>query len=231
MRCSPHASSPMPLSLFLDTHLARRLGARVPGALLRGPKRDADGARLLYITLDDGPDADGTPRLLAALDACGAHATAFLSADRAEALPGLARAWAEGGHRVGNHGGAHRSAWAVPPGTAVREMERGEGVLEALLETPVRDARPPYGRVTPGLVRWAQTGGRRLVLWDVMPGDYLPHTPADVLAERLVRLARPGSVAVLHDGPPAARAAEALRLALPRLAAAGWRFPALPPAP
>ncbi|HEX8300003.1 MAG TPA: hypothetical protein VF594_12645, partial [Rubricoccaceae bacterium] len=94
-----------------------------------------------------------------------------------------------------------------------------------------------YGRVTPGLVRWVHggraasaTAPRRLVLWDAMPGDYLPSAGAAVLAERLVRAARPGGIVVLHDGPPAARAAAALRLALPRLAAAGWRFPALPPA-
>ena len=43
-------------------------------------------------------------------------------------------------------------------------------------------------------------------------------------------LARPGSIVALHDGPPAARAAAALDRALPMLAAAGWRFAALPPA-
>ena len=223
-----------------DTVGVRLAGPLVPGAVLRGPHRDAGGHPLLYLTLDDGPDADGTPRLLGALAACDARAVAFLSADRALALPDLARLWTAGGHRAGNHGGAHRSAWAVPPGEAVREMARGERVLESVLGEAVRDVRPPYGRVTPGLVRWvraasgAEAGAeapRRLVLWDAMPGDYLPSAGAAVLAERIVRSARPGGIVVLHDGPAAARAAAALRLALPRLAAAGWRFPALPPAP
>lgn len=211
-----------------DTYGARLLGPLVPGALLRGPGHDADGRPLLYLTLDDGPDADGTPRLLDALDACNAHALAFLSADRASAHPALARRWISGGHRAGNHGGAHRSAWRMPPGAAVREMARAERVLEDVLGRAVLDVRPPYGRVTPGIARWARSGARRLVLWDLMPGDYLPSTTPAVLAERLVRAARPGGIAVLHDGVPAARAAAALRLALPRLAAAGWRFPALP---
>ncbi|HEX9951310.1 MAG TPA: polysaccharide deacetylase family protein [Rubricoccaceae bacterium] len=223
-----------------DTVGVRLAGPFVPGAVLRGPHRDAAGRPLLYVTLDDGPNADGTPRLLDALAACDAHAVAFLSADRAAAFPDLARQWATGGHRAGNHGGAHRSAWAVPRGEAVREMARGERVLESVLGEAVRDVRPPYGRVTPGLVRWVREFGadaagteapRRLVLWDTMPGDYLPSAGPAVLAERLVRAARPGGIVVLHDGAPAARAAAALRLALPRLAAAGWRFPALPPAP
>ncbi len=216
------------IAFWRDTHGVRLVGPLVPGAVLRGPPRDADGHPLLYITIDDGPDAHGTPLLLEALATCDAHALAFLSADRAAALPGLARRWTAGGHRAGNHGGAHRSAWAMPPGAAVRELARAEARIEQTLGGPVRDVRPPYGRVTPGTVRWAR-GGRRLILWDLMPGDYLPSVPATVLAERLVRAARPGSVAVLHDGAPAGRAAEALRIALPRLAAAGWRFPVLPP--
>ena len=217
------------LSLLRDTHAARALARLVPGAVTRGPRRDAEGRPLLYVTIDDGPDAEGTPRLLDTLGASGAHAVAFLSADRALALPHLARAWTAGGHRAGNHGGAHRSAWREAPGWAAREMDRAERALTAVTGADVRDVRPPYGRVTPGLVRWARRG-RRVVLWDALPGDYLPHVSPDALARRIVRLARPGGVVVLHDGPPAARAAEALRLALPRLAAAGWRFPALPAA-
>ena len=219
-----------PLALLRDTHGVRLVGPLVPGALLRGPRRDADGRPLLYITVDDGPDPNGTPRLLDALAACGALALAFLSAEPAAACPALARAWTAGGHLAGNHGGPHRSAWAMRPGAAVRALSRAEAVLEQTLGQAVRDVRPPYGRVTPGMVRWLRADGRRLVLWDVMPGDYLPSVSAPRLAGRIVRLARPGSVVVLHDGAPAGRSAEALRLALPRLAAAGWRFPALPPA-
>ena len=213
-----------------DTYGVRGVGPLVPGALLRGPRHDAGGHPLLYVTLDDGPDPGGTPILLAALAALDANAVAFLSADRAAAHPDLARRWAADGHRVGNHGGAHRSAWAMPPGASVAELTRGEAGLEQTIGMPVRDVRPPYGRISPGMVRWARARARRLVLWDVMPGDYLPEVPAAVLAERLVRAARPGSIAVLHDGAPAVRAATALHLALPRLADAGWRFPALPPA-
>ena len=230
------------LGFLRDTQGVRLVGPLVPGALLRGPRRDADGRPLLYVTLDDGPDADGTPRLLAALAATGAHALAFLSADRAAARPDLARAWTQDGHRAGNHGGAHRSAWALPPGAAVTEMARAERVLAETLGCGVPDVRPPYGRVTPGLVRWIRAGTpdggpphrggakRRLVLWDLMPGDYVPSASPETLAARIVRYARPGSVLVLHDGAPAARAAAALCLALPHLADAGWRFPVLPPA-
>ena len=202
----------------------------MPGAVVRGPERGAGGAPCLYLTVDDGPDPEGTPRWLATLARHDARAVFFLSAGRAERWPDAVRQIAAAGHRVGSHGGAHVSAWRTRPGRTRDAFDHAERVLEGLTGAPVRDVRPPYGRVTPGLVRWAARGGRRLVLWDLMPGDFVPaHAPGD-LAREVVALARPGSVVALHDGPAAARATAALDLALPRLAAAGWRFPALPPA-
>ena len=218
----------MAVQRWRDTILARTLGARVPGAVTRGPGHDADRRPLLYLTVDDGPDADGTPRWIDALDRHDAHAVGFFSADRAAAHRPLVRQWVAAGHRVGNHGERHESAWTTRPRAMRASMTRAERVLTEIAREPVRDVRPPYGRVTPGLVRWCRNG-RRLVLWDTMPGDYLAARAPEALAADLVRDARPGSVVVLHDGPPAARAVAALDLALPRLAAAGWRFPALPP--
>ena len=218
----------MTIQRLRDTLLPRVVGPLVPGAVVRGPTHDAEGRPLLYLTIDDGPDTDGTPRWLDALDGHDARAVFFLSAPEAEARPDLVRQMLAAGHRVGSHGDTHVSVWRTRPSAVRTGFDRAEQVLEIIVEGPVQDVRPPYGRVTPGLVRWAHSGGRRLVLWDVMPGDFVPGRSADALAREVVTCARPGSVVVLHDGPPAARAVAALDLALPRLAAAGWRFPALP---
>lgn len=215
--------------MLRDTFLPRALARVWPGALWRGPQRDAEGRPLLYLTVDDGPDPAGTPQWLDVLDRHDARALVFLSGPAVAAHPALARAVRAVGHRVGTHGGPHVSAWRTPPGRFLDGVDRAARELEAVLGERVADVRPPYGRVTPGLVRWARTTGRRVVLWDLLPGDYLPSVAPAELADRLVRWARPGSVAVLHDGAAAARATAALDAALPRLAAAGWRFPALPP--
>ena len=198
---------------------------------MRGPERGAGRRPRLYLTVDDGPDPEGTPRWLAALERHRARAVFFVSADRAQRWPELVGQIVAAGHRVGSHGGPHVSAWRTPPGRTLAAFDAAERVLDELAGAPVRDVRPPYGRVTPGLVRWAAAGGRRLVLWDVMPGDFLARRTPERLARETVALVRPGSVVALHDGPPAARATAALDLALPRLAAAGWRFAALPPEP
>ena len=208
------------------------LGPAVPGAVTRGPRRDRAGRPHLYLTVDDGPDPEGTPRWLDALARHGALAVFFLSGPNAARHPALVRRVVEAGHRVGNHGWDHVSAWRSRPAPVRAGLERAERLLEDLTGGAVRDVRPPYGRVTPGLVRWCRVGrgARRLVLWDLLPGDYLASRPAAALAAETVALARPGGVAVFHDGAPAGRAVAALDRALPALARAGWRFPALPPA-
>ena len=221
---------PLTVQRARDSLLPRALAPLVPGAVARGPRADRAGRPLLYLTVDDGPDPKGTPRWLDGLARHDAHAVFFLSGPRAERHPALVRRIVDAGHRVGNHGWAHVSAWRARPSSVRAGMERAERVLEDLAGGAVRDVRPPYGRVTPDLVRWCRAG-RRLVLWDLMPGDYLAGRSAEALAAETVALARAGSVAVLHDGAPAGRAVAALDLAAPRLARAGWRFPALPPRP
>ncbi|WP_412068298.1 polysaccharide deacetylase family protein [Rubrivirga sp. IMCC43871] len=206
-----------------DSVAPRVLGPLI-GGMVRGPDR-VGGHPALYLTVDDGPDSEGTPRWLNTLARHDARAVFFLSAPNAEAHPDLVAAILDAGHRIGNHGDAHLSAWRAPR-AVVEGLARAERVLEELTSGPVRDVRPPYGRVTPGALRWAQT--RRLVLWDTMPGDFLPSRSPERLATELLTLARPGSIVVFHDGSPTPRATAALDLALPRLAAAGWRFPALP---
>ena len=213
-----------------DSLLPRLLGPLVPGAVVRGPRRDRAGRPLLYVTVDDGPDPEGTPRWLDALARHGARAVFFLSAPNAARHPALVRRIVAAGHRVGNHGWDHVSAWGRPAEATRGDFERAERLLETYTGGAVRDVRPPYGRVTAGLVGWcrASGAGRRLVLWDLLPGDFLASRTPAALADETAALARPGGIAVFHDGPPAERAVAALDRVLPMLAGAGWRFPALP---
>lgn len=117
------------------------------------------------------------------------------------------------------------------PARVLDAFEEAEETLERIAGRPIRDVRPPYGRVTPSLVRWTRQKGRRLVLWDAMPGDYLESRTPARLAREILATSRPGSIVVLHDGSPAERATAALEVVLGQLGAAGWRFPLLPSMP
>jgi peptidoglycan/xylan/chitin deacetylase (PgdA/CDA1 family) len=177
------------------------------------------------LTFDDGPDPVGTPMLLRALERFSARATFFVLAERGARNAALVRAIAQAGHVVGSHGWSHLDAWRDR--RSLDDLRRGTAWLEDILGRPVVDVRPPYGRITPATYRWTRAENRRIVLWDSMPGDFADG-PAAVLARRLTRRLRPGSVIVLHDGAAAQRAAGLIDSALPALVGAGWRFPPLP---
>ena len=66
----------------------------------------------LALTFDDGPDPVWTPRVLDALAACGARATFFPIAPRAERHPALIARMLADGHAVGLHCDEHAEAAA-----------------------------------------------------------------------------------------------------------------------
>ncbi|HYE57052.1 MAG TPA: polysaccharide deacetylase family protein, partial [Rhodothermales bacterium] len=165
-----------------------RLGARLlPHVVTQAP----GGA----LTFDDGPHPASTDALI---DALGTTRGAFfLLADRADAHPALVRRLAEAGHTVALHGPAHVDLWRTrfdePAWADARHR------LEDLSGTLVRYVRPPHGHITPALFRFARRADLTVVLWDVMPGDFLGGASADSVAATTRRLSRPDSIVALHD--------------------------------
>jgi peptidoglycan/xylan/chitin deacetylase (PgdA/CDA1 family) len=209
----------------LATYGVRLLRPLLPEALVRV---DTGGAPVAYLTFDDGPTPSLTTPLLDLLERHGATATHFLLGAHASAYPALVARMVEAGHTVANHTYTHPSAWRAPAAQVEGELGRTTEVLEAMTQRPVRWLRPPYGHLTPGIVKWARRHGQRVVLWDSMPGDFLPRATAEGIA-RLVRAhLRPGCVIVLHDNPICDGVTlPALRRLLPALTHEGWRFEAL----
>jgi peptidoglycan-N-acetylglucosamine deacetylase len=60
--------------------------------------------------------------------------------------------------------------------------------------------RPPGGAASPAVVAAAQGLGDPTVLWSVDPADWWPGVTADQLVQRVLAVARPGAIVLLHDG-------------------------------
>lgn len=221
------------LTDLLGTTIPRLAAPFFRDVTWRGPARTPDGRPCLHLTFDDGPDPESTPHLLACLRSADVPATFFFLGSRAEQFPDLVRATVEAGHAIGNHGWKHRSAWRMPESETLDDFARAEVLLDDLTGQLVRSVRPPYGRFTPALRKWCREGGRKLVLWDLMPGDFLSSSRSterlvERVSDQIVHRARPGSIVVLHESahsllivPPA------LDRALPLLSANGWKLGSL----
>ena len=74
-------------------------------------------AKTAWLTIDDGPDPETTPQVLALLEKYRARATFFLIGAKAANHPELTRMIVEAGHTIGNHTQTHPkfSFWRLGP--------------------------------------------------------------------------------------------------------------------
>ena len=153
----------------------------------------------VWLTFDDGPNPDATPRVLDALGAAGVRATFFILGRHAERWPALVRRVAQEGHGVANHGWHHQKLHRKSPRWVRHDLERGtQAIVDACGVRP-RLFRAPHGFRSPWVSAIAASLGQRTVGWSLGVWDS-DRPGADVIAERTVKGARSRAILLLHDG-------------------------------
>jgi peptidoglycan/xylan/chitin deacetylase (PgdA/CDA1 family) len=177
------------------------LGCVFPWILWKGPAWSTD----VFLTFDDGPHPEYTPRVLEILKRERIAGTFFLNGRNVLLHPGVTERIRFEGHVIGNHGFSHSRLDWKNAGFILSEIAgTDDAIRRAAGRSPVF-FRPPYGRFDPRFRKWMVESGHRLVLWSLLAGDFLDIRP-DALIERVRRSARPGAIVVLHDGHPNAPA-------------------------
>lgn len=195
------------------------------------PVRGAPPA--VYLTFDDGPNADWTPALLDALRDEGARATFFLI-DRhitAETAPIVERIAREG-HAVAVHGGSRRAMVTRPVALSAELLRRADRLQAITGTAPCRLFRPHAGWRSGAMYEGLERAGFRLAgwTWGMWDWDLWREPKAARVAARLLRKASAGDIIVIHDGhhenPAADRrhAAGTVRLLVPALKQRGFVF-------
>ena len=153
----------------------------------------------VYLTFDDGPDPEWTPRVLDALAQAKVKATFFAIGQQAQRSPDLVRRIHAAGHTIGNHTFSHRHPWFMSQGTARAQVRDGAKALSDVLGEAPRFYRPPHGRQRACMNDEAQRCGEQVVLWDVSAIDWGPLGVADGIEKRLDAV-KGGDVVLMHDG-------------------------------
>jgi len=158
--------------------------------------RAAPSARIVALTIDDGPTREWTPQVLTILRRHGARATFFRVGERALAAPGLVAQTAEAGHEQGNHTWAHDDLTQHDEAFDLRTLERTHELLTKLTGQPPTSCRPPYGRIdSVGLAVCARMH-YGVTLWSHHVTGSNPRGGVDTILRR----ASPGSIVLAHDG-------------------------------
>jgi peptidoglycan-N-acetylglucosamine deacetylase len=179
-------------------------------------------------TFDDGPDPQGTPLVLDALERHGVRATFFVRGDHLAAHPDVAREALAGGHELQPHCWEHRSHREMSRDEIARDVER---VLAALrkhagVESPTL-WRPAFGHIrAPATYDVARAHGVEVVTWTLETCDWAGHS-AERMWRDIVEEARPAaalradSVVLMHD-PMGEETAKLVERLVPEVRRRGW---------
>jgi peptidoglycan-N-acetylglucosamine deacetylase len=185
----------------------------------------------VYLTFDDGPDPDWTPRVLDALDKAQVRATFFAIGAQAQHSPELMRRIYSAGHAIGNHTYSHRHPWLMSRRAARAQVRDGAEALSDIIGVAPRFYRPPHGRSRTCMSDEAARCGEKVVLWDVSAVDWGPLGTAPGIEKRLSAV-KGGDIVLMHDGRNQHNRPDELTKVLPTflagLSARGLRAELLP---
>jgi peptidoglycan/xylan/chitin deacetylase (PgdA/CDA1 family) len=153
----------------------------------------------IYLTFDDGPDPEWTPRVLDALATARATATFFVVGRSAQNHPEMLRRAVAEGHAIGNHTYSHRHPWTMRSRQARAEVIDGAAAVADILGSSPRFYRPPHGRVRRCMSEAAASIGEVETLWDRSVIDWGMLGTSRRIGRRLLRVS-PGQVVLMHDG-------------------------------
>jgi peptidoglycan/xylan/chitin deacetylase (PgdA/CDA1 family) len=122
---------------------------------------------------------------------------------------------------LGNHSYDHPPFSRLSMAKARADIERTDRIIASLDRTSV-GFRPPFGD-------WAawlplQTGGRPIVLWDVVSQDAHGHVSAPRIVEGVTAAVQPGSIVIFHINGRGPETKKALPEIIRRLRERGLRF-------
>lgn len=170
----------------------------------------------LYLTFDDGPIPEVTPWVLALLKEYHAKATFFCIGENIVKHPEVFDQILAEGHNVGNHSFNHLDGWKTPISTYIENVEKTEKIIFEKQEGRYKNQdnrteskekrnknlklfRPPYGKITPKKIKILQEQGFKIVMWEVISGDFDVNISPENCLNNVLKNSKPGSIVVFHD--------------------------------
>jgi peptidoglycan/xylan/chitin deacetylase (PgdA/CDA1 family) len=155
----------------------------------------------VWLTIDDGPHPEDTPKLLKLLEKHNARATFFVIGQQVEKHPELARAILQAGHTLANHTQTHPVLffWSYLKPWLTREIDQCAQALLAATGKQPRWFRAPAGMANLFLHFLLSDRNLKLIGWSARGFDGLLHD-TEAMAGRICKSIRPGAIILLHEG-------------------------------
>ena len=207
---------------LIDQNGLRLSSPPVPGQVIFIPGIPRE--KVVYLTFDDGPHEDWTPKFLDLLARFDASATFFVNGAYANIYPDLIQREVDEGHGIANHSYYHSHFDKLTLDRVAWELFATQTAIGVDNQAPC--FRPPYGILPPDAWNVVAGQGYEVVIWDIDSLDWKKTDAAEIAAPVLER-AYDGAIVLMHDGGderPATLAA--LETVLTELGSQGYRFEA-----
>jgi peptidoglycan/xylan/chitin deacetylase (PgdA/CDA1 family) len=180
------------------------------------------GELVVALTIDDGPDAVTTPKMLNLLKEYNAHATFFLLAGRVAGNETLVRRIVREEHEIGNHMVFDHFSIGLSPAEFERQLVESNRILSNFAD--IHWFRPGSGWFNAKMLSIIQKHRHRTALGSIFPYD--THLPWSWFSTRYILWkVHPGSIIILHDSHDRGeRTTSTLATILPELNRRGFRI-------
>ena len=162
----------------------------------------------VFLTFDDGPHPEVTPWVLEQLKKHEAKATFFCVGKNVLKNRDLFKQVNDEGHVTGNHTFNHLNGWKTANRRYFKDIEECANLVSSNL------FRPPYGRLLPTQAARIRKKGYKIIMWDVLSGDFDQKLPEKKCLANTLKNVEPGSIIVFHDSR---KAEKKLKFVLPKL--------------
>ena len=207
-----------------------------PGLAMRKRIFYPEPAQIAYLTIDDGPYPETTPRILKILKDEGVHATFFVIGTQVKAHPDLLKAEYEQGNAIGNHTYSHNYKVIYPsPAAFLADVRKNGDLIYSIIGFRPHIVRAPGGTQGHFSVSYfnALDAADYLVYdWNVSTADSAASAvPADTIVQNVKsQVAGKDRVIILmHDAAAKTTTVEALPRIIHFLKDKGYSFGVLTP--
>ncbi|PRR79505.1 polysaccharide deacetylase family protein [Clostridium vincentii] len=133
---------------------------------------DQPESNSVYLTFDDGPDGEVTPRILDILESYNVKGNFFFLGENAKMYPEVVKRTFDSGNFIGNHTYYHEDLTTLSPEGIKDELEKTEEVISSITGKRTTAMRPPYGASNETVIKVIKDSNSVSILWSIDTLDW-----------------------------------------------------------
>lgn len=181
----------------------------------------------VYLTIDDGPDAVNTLKMMDILVEYGVSATFFFPGWTMKEHKEVVKQVYDAGFPIGLHGYSHKSMRELTEKEIIAELNSSNDLLEKITGFRTTIMRPPFGAVGDKQIKIISGQNFKIYLWSIDVLDWAVTTPAEIL-QNIKKNLRPGDIILMHSGTTQPKSAKILPSVIEFIKESGYEIRALP---